>query len=84
MIKAYIQSFLAFAKSVFSDGGAGSLSRCGSGFILVSTVGWVSYLVIKNGTMPDLTGPAIFMTAGVGSLYGTNKLPEMLSAARGK
>jgi hypothetical protein len=84
MIKAYIQAFLAFIKSVFSDGGNGSFSRCGAAVIIGATISWVSYLVLKNHAIPDLQGPTWFMSSGVGMLYGTNKASDLITAWRQK
>jgi hypothetical protein len=84
MIKAYIQSFLAFVKSVFSEGGEGSYSRVAGGVLIGFTCGWITYLVIKNHAMPDLTGPAWFVTAASGGLYGLNKGADFISAFKGK
>lgn len=84
MIKAYIQAFLAFIKSVFSDGGQGSFSRCGAGAVVAATLGWITYLVIKTKALPDLGGPSMFMATGVGICYGTNKASEIVSSFKGK
>jgi hypothetical protein len=84
MIKAYIQAFFAFAKSVFSDAGQGSFSRCGSGAIVVCTLSWISYVVFKTKALPDLGGPSMFLVAGVGACYGTNKIPDIMAALKGK
>jgi hypothetical protein len=49
-----------------------SLSRVSPAIALVSVVIWVSYLVIKTHTLPDLTGPAFFTGAGAAH-YGIGK-----------
>ncbi len=84
MIKVYFESFLAFIKSVFSDAGQGSSSRVLSGAVVFATLGWVSYVVLKTKTIPDLGGPSMFMASAVGVLYGTNKASEVVAAFRGK
>jgi hypothetical protein len=33
---------------------------------------WVSYVVFKNGSLPDLTGPSLWLTAGF-SGYAANQ-----------
>jgi hypothetical protein len=72
-----------FLKSVFSEDGQGSYSRVASGIIVFSTIFWVTYLVIKHAVMPDLTGPAAFLSTGVGVHYGTNKMSDIVSAFKG-
>lgn len=84
MIKAYIDSFFAFIKSVFSDAGVGSSSRVLSGSVVFATLGWISYVVLKTKTIPDLGGPSMFMATGVGVCYGTNRASDIISAFKGK
>ncbi len=84
MLKAYFESLCAFVKSVFSDAGQGSSSRVLSGAVVFATLGWVSYVVFKTKTIPDLGGPSMFMASGVGICYGTNKAADMISAFKGK
>jgi hypothetical protein len=84
MIKAYFESFLAFIKSVFSDNGVGSSSRVLSGAVVFSTLFWITYVVFKTKTIPDLGGPSMFMATGVGVFMGTNKAADMISAFKGK
>jgi hypothetical protein len=74
---------MKFVKEVFSDNGVGSFSRCGAGFLLFSVITWITYLVFKTKTMPDLGGPAMFLTGGIGVLYGTNRASQIISAWRG-
>jgi hypothetical protein len=71
---------LDFVKQVFSENGQGSYSRSASGIIVASVIAWVSYVVFRSHTIPDLTGPAAFLTTGVGVHYGTNKAPDILTA----
>ena len=73
----------AFLKSVFSEDGQGSYSRFVGGIIVVATVVWITFLVIKNKVMPDLTGPTAFLTIGSGSHYITNKASDIVSAFKG-
>lgn len=75
---------MKFLREVFSDGGEGSFSRCGAAFVAVSVVAWVTYILLKTKAMPDLYGPAMFLTSGIGVLYGTNKVPDIVSAFKGK
>lgn len=50
-----------------------SLSRVSSGSIVFATLGWVTYLVIKNAALPDLTGPAVLVGGGGAAHYGIGK-----------
>lgn len=84
LIKAYIEASCAFWKSVFSDNGVGSSSRVLSATIVVAVLGWVSYIVLKTKTIPDLGGPSMFMATGVAALYGTSKVPDIVNAFKGK
>jgi hypothetical protein len=69
-----IQKILTFLKSTFSEpDGTGSATRVLGGAVVASTIIWVSYLVIKTHTLPDLTSPSLFVGAGF-SGYGMNKL----------
>jgi len=79
-----ITAFLAFVKSVFSDGGEGSFSRCGAGAVIFATLSWVGYVVFKTKTIPDLGGPSMFMASGVAVCYGTNRAADIISAFKGK
>ena len=67
-------------KECFSDGGQISYSRCASGVIVLACVSWVSYIVFRTRLIPDLQGVALFLSTGVGVHYGSNKLPDILSA----
>lgn len=80
-----MKEFLKFLRSVFSEAdGSGSFSRCTAGLIVVATLAWVSHVVFKTHAIPELDGPAAFLTTGAGSLYGTNKLSSIVSAFTGK
>lgn len=73
-----IQKLWGYVKRVFSDAGEPSFSRWSSGAIVLTTLFWVTYLVIKNHILPDLEGPAIFLGSGTGSSYGINRISSML------
>ena len=73
----------AFVKSVFSEEGQGSYSRCASAAITLSVIGWISHVVFKTHAIPDLTGPSAFITAGVGSHYLVNKAPDIIDSVKG-
>jgi len=78
-----MKRILAFIREVFSEDGQGSFSRVIQGFIVLATCGWVTHVVARTHAIPDLTSPSMFI--GAGSLhYVANKVPDMLSAFRGK
>lgn len=65
-------SFLSFPflKSMFAeDDGTMSFGRTGSAVALLATIGWISYIVYKIHTVPDMTGPSLF----IGTPYAINK-----------
>lgn len=65
---------LRFLKSTFSEAdGTASATRVLGGGCVVMTLGWITYLVLKNGALPDLSGASLFVTSGF-SGYGMNKL----------
>lgn len=71
---------LIYLKQVFSGGTDASFGRFGTGSVMFMTFFWVTYLVIKNGTMPDMAGPSTFLASGATTLYGINKLAEVKKA----
>lgn len=75
---------LAFVKEVLSDSGQPSYSRCASAFIVLSVVGWVTYALLKAHAIPDLQGPAWFLSTGVGVHYGSNKMPDIIASFKNK
>jgi hypothetical protein len=80
-----MKDLVKFLRSVFSESdGTGSWSRLGSLFLTVAIIGWVTHVVLKTHAIPDLGGPAGFLAAGNGSLYGTNQLKSIVSAITGK
>lgn len=73
----------AFLKSVFSEDGQGSYSRFMGGMIVIATLVWLTFLVIKTKVMPDLSGPTAFISISSGTHYLTNKASDIASAIRG-
>lgn len=72
-----------FLREVFSEGGQGSFSRVAQGVIVLSVVGWVWYLVVKNHALPDLGGPSLFIGTGAAGHYGINKASDIVASFRG-
>ena len=64
-----------FLRSVLSGpDGAGSTARVSTLLIVLFSLGWITYLVERLHSIPDLTGLTEFIVAVTGSLYGVNKI----------
>ena len=71
------EKILAALKSMLSEkDGSVSASRCLAGASVGSVLLWVSYVVLKSGTLPDLGGASLFLTAGF-SGYAVNQVSRM-------
>ena len=69
---------LKFLKSTFSErDGSASSTRVLAGSVVLSTLAWVTFLVIKNHALPDLSGASLFVGSGF-SGYGVNRLSEVM------
>jgi len=67
------EKVIAVIKSMLSEkDGSMSTSRCLASTSVASVIAWVSYVVLKNGVLPDLTGASLFLTAGF-SGYAANQ-----------
>lgn len=64
--------------------GTGSFGRIAAAGIILSTIFWITYLVLITHGMPDLAGPTLFMTSGTGATYGANKVSAALSGSKDK
>jgi len=61
--------------------GSASFTRIACSFVIgISTI-WITVLVFKNGTLPDLGGVTLFDTGIVGILYGINKGAQVANSA---
>jgi hypothetical protein len=82
MKKAYMmfKELVAFGKGVISEGGSGSFGRVGATAIVVCSLIWVSYIVFKNGALPDLSGVSLFLSSGVSATYGASKVAGVITA----
>ena len=69
-----ISKLLAFAKTTFSEpDGTGSASRVLAGLTILANICWVSWLVLHTGTLPELSGSALYIGASF-SGYAANKI----------
>lgn len=78
MIRNLLCKLVKFLKSVVSEqDGLGSASRITALLTTVAVIGWVTYVVIHTGTLPDLSSAALFLGAGSGG-YAANKVSSMI------
>ena len=71
----------SFWREVFSEPGAegtGSASRVTMFLFALAAVGWVTHIIVKTHTVPDLLNIAVF----VASPYGVNQLAGVVSALK--
>ena len=61
------------------DNGKLSFARVSSAFVIAVVLGLIIFETLKNGKLPDLGGPTLFLTGSVASLYGSNKIATILS-----
>ena len=70
-----LQGIPTFLKGVLSEStGEPSFGRLGAAGVILSTLFWISYVVIKTHAIPELSGPSLFLTTGTGATYGANKV----------
>ena len=71
-----------FIHGVFLDEGKPSFSRVFSGIVVFASLGWVTFLVLKSGQMPDLAGLSLFNTGVIAALYTGNKIASAISGTQ--
>ncbi len=59
-----------------------SFARVISAAIVLVILGLVTFITIKTGKLPDLTSAALFVTGGVGTLYGSNKIGAAIESQK--
>lgn len=69
-----------YLKDLFSEKSTASFGRVGAGVALVSTIGWVSWVVYKTNALPELGGVSLF----IGTLYGLSKAGSVAQAFSGQ
>ncbi len=70
---------LVFLHQLFSESGEASFSRVGAGGALICACVWVSRIVWRTGTLPNLESLTFFIAA----LYGLGKAGETLQRILG-
>lgn len=68
-----------FWRGVFSDSGQPSFSRVATGFIVAFSAGWVTHIVWRSHTLPDMSGLCLF----IGTLYGLNRVTTAFGKTNG-
>lgn len=72
---------MSFWRNVFSESeNEPSLSRVGTGFMILMAAVWITRIVWITNAIPDLQG-VVFLIC---SLYAINKAPDIANAVRGK
>lgn len=57
--------------------GTPSSARFNTLLVVVASLSWVTFLVVKNKALPDLVGLTEFDMATIGSLFGISKIAQM-------
>lgn len=81
---AHIKKFASVLpplKEVLSEDGVGSYSRYSGFVVILATICWITFLVIKNHAFPDMAGPASFMASGQAS-YVANQAKRVTAALK--
>lgn len=74
-----LKNIFEWTKQVFSEAnGHGSFGRVSAAAIVAFTLFWITFLVIKTHTMPDLAGPTLFLSSGSTATYGANKVADAI------
>lgn len=71
---------MKFIREVFSEpDGKGSLSRTLVALAVIASIGWLTYLVIKEAKLPDsMANLAIYLGSVIGPLYTGNKIADAI------
>lgn len=69
-----------FIRSIFSESdGEGSWARVASFMALISVIGWVTFLVLKNHAVPPLGDLTVFISTP----YAINKVHDGVTTVMG-
>lgn len=73
-----LKALFAWLKSIVSEqDGLGSASRVTAVLTTIFVLGWVTFVVIHTGTLPDLSSASVFLAAGTGG-YAANKISSLI------
>ena len=67
-------------KEALSENGRGSFSRYACAFIIINSVAWIWYMLLKTHGLPDMTSMSYFVPATLGTLYGANQVKNVVGA----
>lgn len=56
-----------------------SFARMGSAAILGAAITWVTFLVFKDGKLPDLGGMSLFIPSTILALFGVAKIADAIN-----
>jgi len=71
-----------YIREALSENDKGSYSRLSGLIAVVSSVGWVTYVVIKTKALPDFGGVTVFIT-GANAAYAANQAKHVVSVMKG-
>lgn len=67
-------------RSLFcEDTGKLSFGRIGSAVVIHFTLAWITFAVVKQGSLPDLSGAGVFLGSALGALYSANKISTAIN-----
>lgn len=70
---------IAFLRELFQDDGRADIGKVCLAVCTTAVIAWVTYLVHKNGSMPDLSGPSVFLGASGTVHYASSKVDNIVS-----
>lgn len=74
---------MSFVARLFSeDDGKPSFSRIISAVTIGFALGWITFIVSINGSIPDLAGLSLFVGAVTAATYGVNKAADAVAGIR--
>lgn len=75
----WVQKLIDFGRHMLSEDGAPSFGRVGGATIILTTLFWVTYVVLVTHGIPDLSGPSLFLSTGTGVTYGATSVKSILN-----
>lgn len=78
----FVKSISKTLHQSMSENGEGSFSRITGAAVVLATLGWVTYIVIKTSALPNLTDASIFLASG-SSAYAVNQAKHVAAAIKG-
>jgi hypothetical protein len=69
---------MAFLKALFNDDPSINTAHAIAILLVLASVGWVTFLVVKNHTLPDLSGVA-YLLGGSGAMNVCSKVESIVA-----